>query len=109
MGILFSKQPEVDAKPEALVQETVVHETISSETSISPPTITEPVVVEPTPTNIVETPTDENIDSTRSNLFERAIEQQTYNKVEVVPIIVNPGADVVKKTNKKKNKKSKSV
>ncbi len=110
MGILFSKQPEADAKPldqntqESVAQETP--ETIPSETTVSPPTVTEPVVVEPTATNVVETPTNENLDPKTPDLFERAVESPG-NKVEVVPVNVNPGADVVKKTNKKKNKKSK--
>jgi hypothetical protein len=109
MGILFSKQPEADAKPlDQTVQETVVPETISSETTVSPPTITEPVVVDPTVTNVIETPTNDKLDPKTPDLFERTAES-SGNKVEVMPVNVNPGADVVKKTNKKKNKKSKSV
>ncbi len=110
MGILFSKQPEVGSKPmDQNTQESAVQETISSETSIlettvSPPTVTEPVVVEPIATNVVETPT--SLDPKTPDLFERAVESPG-NKVEVAPVNVNPGADVIKKTNKKKNKKSK--
>jgi hypothetical protein len=114
MGILFSKQPEVGSKPldqnaqESAVQETTVPQTIPSETTVSPPIVTEPVVVEPTATNVVETPTNENLDPKTPDLFERAVESPG-NKVEVVPVNVNPGADVVKKTNKKKIKKSKTA
>ncbi len=105
MGILFSKQPETDAtKTVQETPETIPSETSILETTVSPPTITEPVVVEPTATNVVETPT--NLDPKTPDLFERAVESPG-NKVEVMPVNVNPGADVVKKTNKKKNKKSK--
>ncbi len=108
MGILFSKQPETDAtKTVQETPETIPSETSILETTVSPPTITtEPIVADPTVTNVVKTPTNENLDSKTPDLFERTVESPG-NKVEVVPVSVNPGADVVKKTNKKKNKKSK--
>ncbi len=107
MGILFSKQPETDTKSlDQNTQESLVPNTISSDTIISPTITTEPIVADPTVTNVVKTPTNENLDSKTPDLFERTVESPG-NKVEVVPVSVNPGADVVKKTNKKKNKKSK--
>jgi hypothetical protein len=124
MGILFSKQPESDAKlQEQVVTESKVQqitektqlETVVAETILTEPTVPEATNVIPVEAisevnSIVPEATSvvtENLDPTTSGLFERAVEQT--NKVEVVPVSVNPGADVVKKTNKKKNKKSKSV
>jgi hypothetical protein len=111
MGILFSKQPEADtAKPvnqstsATILPEQPVAETISTETTVPEATNVSPLETIPEVNRVVT----EKLEPNTPDLFESIVESPG-NKVEVIPVNVNPGADVVKKTNKKKNKKSKSV
>ncbi len=114
MGILFSRQTEtentkikpvlelpVNNQSEQTISETIVPETTVPETVIPETTVPLETVSD---TNSVVT---ENLDPKTSDIFERHVEEIPGNKVEVVPVNVNPGADVVKKSIKKKNKKPK--
>ena len=93
MGILFSKAP-IAAEPvtEAVVEPVLTEQLDTiAETTSSPPTTTEPIVA-----NVTESTVIENVEQ----------EAQKGTTVEVAPVDVNPGADVVKKSkNKKKSKK----
>ena len=113
MGALFSRQSELDSTKTQPVEQTVV-EAIAPEVIASEATVPETVIAE---TTVVETAVPEATvaplqsettlvtETLQSDIFERHVEEVPGNKVEVVPVNVNPGADVVKKSNKKKNKK----
>jgi hypothetical protein len=92
MGILFSKAPiAVEPVSEPVATEPVSIETIEETTSV-PPTTTEPIVA-----NVTETTVIENVEQ----------EAQKGTTIEVAPVDVNPGADVVKKSKNKKKSKGK--
>lgn len=109
MGILFSRQTETDStkiQPVIELQVNKESEQTLPETTVPETTIPESTVPLETISDTTSVVT-ENLDPKTSDIFERHVEEIPGNKVEVVPINVNPGADVVKKSNKKKNKKSK--
>ncbi len=108
MGILFSRQTESDSTKIQPVIELPVNK--QSEQTLPETTVPETTVPETTvPLETVSDTTSvvtENLDPKTTDIFERHVEELPGNKVEVVPVNVNPGADVVKKT-KKKNKNPK--
>ncbi len=114
MGILFSRQTETDnTKIQPVLElpvnkesEQTLPETIVPETTVPETTVPETIVPLETVSDTTSVVT-ENLDPKTSDIFERHIEELPGNKVEVVPVNVNPEADVVKKSNKKKNKKPK--
>jgi hypothetical protein len=113
MGILFSRQSEADStktqpveqtvveatSPKAIVPEVTVPETVIAETTVVETTVPEATVAP------LQSETTLVTETLQSDIFERHVEEVPGNKVEVVPVNVNPGADVVKKTNKKKKSK----